>query len=258
MIVSRSVFGAVLVLVSLTPSTSFAAQSADEQNEEIAEEEERLRDLVEDVVEGLDDQDQVSTRRALEAAAAARSADRVEEQDAYARLLRRMAGLTEGGVDDRASPPVKRSQPNHLVLFASSSVPMGTLRNYAAQLERIGGTMVLRGLPGGMEKIGPFVEFTMEVLRVDPACSGAHCEMRKIGVMIDPVLFRQAGIASVPATTIVDADIYKAYCERDVETVSVSSVVYGDAHLLGHLEELDRLGDPRAADILKSYERENH
>ncbi|WP_409372961.1 TrbC family F-type conjugative pilus assembly protein [Sphingobium herbicidovorans] len=47
--------------------------------------------------------------------------------------------------DGRAAPSAKGWMP---MLFASSSMPLQTLRNYASQLETVGGVIAFRGVPG--------------------------------------------------------------------------------------------------------------
>ena len=75
--------------------------------------------------------------------------------------------------DDQEIPEVAISNPEQLYLFISSSVPLTTLRNYAAMIDRARTTqvsMVLRGFVGGMKKIRPTMEFIGEILKKDPAC----------------------------------------------------------------------------------------
>lgn len=61
----------------------------------------------------------------------------------------------------------------------------------------------------------------------------------------------------IPAVITVDHDPFAAYCERpDEETASSlgAVVTYGDSHLIGHLEELARLGDHRATALVSQLE----
>lgn len=129
------------------------------------------------------------------------------------------------------------------MLFASSSMPLQTLRNYAAQLATVGGVIAFRGVPGGMSKIGPMAKLTAQILRVDPGCEGPACTMRNVQLIVDPILFRQHGVAQVPAFAMVPGDPTLPYCERDDEVAPrASPIVYGDAALSGFLEEYARLG----------------
>lgn len=142
--------------------------------------------------------------------------------------------------DGRAAPSAKGWMP---MLFASSSMPLQTLRNYAAQLETVGGVIAFRGVPGGMSKIGPMAKLTAQILRVDPGCEGPACTMRNVQLIVDPILFRQHGVNQVPAFAMVPGDPTLPYCERDDEIgPSASHIVFGDAALSGLLEEYARLG----------------
>src|SRR3546814_19396346 len=82
-------------------------------------------------------------------------------------------------------------------------MPISTLRNYAVQLERVHGVMAFRGVPGGLRKMGPMAKVTAQILRLDPGCEGPNCVMRNVQLIIDPVVFRQHGIAQVPALAMI-------------------------------------------------------
>src|SRR3546814_6490212 len=85
-------------------------------------------------------------------------------------------------------------------------MPISTLRNYAVQLERVHGVMAFRGVPGGLRKMGPMEKVTAQILRLDPGCEGPNCVMRNVQLIIDPVVFRQHGIAQVPALAMIPGD----------------------------------------------------
>ncbi|HUD95014.1 type-F conjugative transfer system pilin assembly protein TrbC [Sphingobium sp.] len=142
--------------------------------------------------------------------------------------------------DGRAVASAKSWVP---MLFASSSMPLQTMRNYAAQLETVGGVIAFRGVPGGMSKIGPMAKLTAQILRVDPGCVGPACMMRNVQLIVDPILFREHGVNQVPAFAMVPGDPTLPYCERKDEVAPQSShIVYGDAALSGLFEEYARLG----------------
>ncbi|WP_353051183.1 type-F conjugative transfer system pilin assembly protein TrbC [Sphingobium sp. V4] len=129
------------------------------------------------------------------------------------------------------------------MLFASSSMPLQTLRNYAGQLELVGGVIAFRGVPGGMSKIGPMAKLTAQILRVDPGCEGPACTMRNVQLIVDPILFRQHGVSQVPAFAMVPGNPTLPYCEREEKVEPrASHIVYGDAALSGLFEEYARLG----------------
>lgn len=180
--------------------------------------------------------------RAAEAMASERLG---EDRPAMTARIYQALGLAPPEAEGRtASLPGGRSGRSFVpLLFASSSMPVETLRAYATQLERVGGVIAFRGMPGGMAKIGPMAELTAKMLRNDPGCEGPACAMRNVQVVVDPILFRQHGIAQVPAFAMVPGDPTQPYCEREDEAgPRASHLVYGDAALLGLIEEYARLG----------------
>lgn len=130
------------------------------------------------------------------------------------------------------------------LLFVSSSMPLATLRTYAAQLERVGGALAFRGMPGGLTRVQPMAKLSAGILRLDPGCEGPACTMRNVQLIVDPLVFRQHGVAQVPALAMVPGDPIQPYCERDDDGSAPRSthIVYGDAALSGLLEEYARLG----------------
>jgi type-F conjugative transfer system pilin assembly protein TrbC len=128
------------------------------------------------------------------------------------------------------------------LLFVSSSMPIETLRTYARQLERTGGAFAFRGMPGGLHAVAPMAKLSAGILRLDPGCEGPACAMRPVQIVVDPIAFRQHGIAQVPALAMVPGDPTQPYCERGEAAPSPGPVVYGDAALTGLLEEYARLG----------------
>src|SRR3546814_17993889 len=66
--------------------------------------------------------------------------------------------------------------------------------------------------------------------------------MRNVQLIIDPVVFRQHGIAQVPALAMIPGDPTQAYCERDDDSPRASHVVFGDSALSGMFEAYARLG----------------
>ena len=128
------------------------------------------------------------------------------------------------------------------VLFVSSSMPIGTLRTYAGQLERAGGVMAFRGMPGGMRQVAPMAKLSAAILRRDPGCEGPACAMRDVQLIVDPLVFRQHGVARIPALAMIPGDPTLPYCERDEASPRSAHLVQGDAALSGLLEEYGRLG----------------
>ncbi|MEN2790191.1 type-F conjugative transfer system pilin assembly protein TrbC [Sphingomonas oligophenolica] len=165
------------------------------------------------------------------------------EREAMAAKLGQALGLSApdmAAVAGAAAPnAVKGWVP---VLFASSSMPIPTLRAYAAQLERVGGVLAFRGMPGGLTRVGPMAKLSAEILRIDPGCSGPACVMRSVQLIVDPIVFRLGGVTRVPALAMIPGDPTQPYCERDAASPPIARIVFGDASLSGLLEEYARLG----------------
>lgn len=165
------------------------------------------------------------------------------EQDAMARRLGQALGLD---APDMAAVAGVAAAPNAKgwvpVLFVSSSMPVTTLRTYAAQLEKARGILAFRGMPGGLTRVAPMAKLAAEILRHDPGCEGPACAMRDVQLIVDPLIFRQHSVSRVPALAMVPGDPALPYCEREDESPRAAHIVFGDAALSGLLEEYARLG----------------
>lgn len=194
-------------------------------------------------------------RRAREAADVFRRKGMVDLIDQMGPRVRGVLGVT--GDEQVGEQDVSHLRPNNSVraiLFASSSVPLVTLRAYAAQLEKLNGVIVFRGMPGGLSSMKPMISLTHKIILRDESCTGTDCDVFDVGVIVDPLMFRANGVDMVPAVTLVDHDPFAAYCERPTEAQAGSisdKVTFGDAHMSGHLEALTLLGDRRARDLLR-------
>ena len=76
----------------------------------------------------------------------------------------------------------KLGSDERIYLFISSSMPLQTVRNYAASVARLGDpgiVLVMRGFIEGMTKIQPTIRFIGTVLQRDPSCNPpeGECEM---------------------------------------------------------------------------------
>lgn len=165
------------------------------------------------------------------------------EREAMARRLGQALGLEAPDMEavaGVAAPPTTNGWVP--VLFVSSSMPVTTLRTYAAQLEKARGILAFRGMPGGLTKVAPMARLAAEVLRHDPGCEGPACAMRDVQLIVDPLIFRQHGVSQVPALAMVPGDPALPYCEREDDSPRAPHVVYGDAALSGLLDEYARLG----------------
>lgn len=165
------------------------------------------------------------------------------QREAMAKRLRQALGLDAPDMDS-VGKATATGAPNAWVpvLFVSSSMPIQTLRTYAGQLEKAGGVMAFRGMPGGLTKVGPMAKLSAEILRLDPGCEGPACTMRNVQLIVDPLVFRQHGVNSVPALAMIPGDPTQPYCERDETSLAAPHVIYGDAALSGLFEEYARLG----------------
>lgn len=125
-------------------------------------------------------------------------------------------------------------------LFISSSMPLTTLRNYAAMIDRARTgqvIMVLRGFVGGMKKIGPTMKFIGEILKKDPTCdqAGKKCESFQVNIEVDPLLFQRFAIEKVPAVAYLPAG------KSDVPDAEPEPlIIAGDAGLDYLLERINR------------------
>ncbi|MBU0908391.1 MAG: hypothetical protein KJ717_02415, partial [Proteobacteria bacterium] len=151
-------------------------------------------------------------------------------------------------------PPETASNSAQLYLFVSSSVPLTTLRNYAAMIDRARTgqvIMVLRGFVGGMKKIRPTMEFISEILKKDPACDfmkgkyptrGHKCDSYQVNIQVDPLLFQRFAIDEVPALA------YLPVSENETEGKQAEPlIVNGDAGLDYLLERINR--EAKSADL---------
>jgi type-F conjugative transfer system pilin assembly protein TrbC len=165
------------------------------------------------------------------------------QREAMAKRLRQALGLDAPDMEAVAKAAAPGATGNWVpVLFVSSSMPITTLRTYAGQLEKIGGVMAFRGIPGGLTKVGPMAKLSAEILRFDPGCEGPACVMRNVQLIVDPLVFRQHGVNAVPALAMIPGDPVQPYCERDEDSPQAAHVIYGDAALSGLLDEYARLG----------------
>lgn len=139
---------------------------------------------------------------------------------------------------DGTYPPAEASaNTERLYLFVSSSVPLATLRTYAAMIDRAKASqviMVLRGFVGGMKKAGPTMAFIGEILKKDPACdlSKSRCDNYQVNIQIDPERFRRFRIDEVPALAYLTAS-------ADDQGQEEALIVTGDASLAALLERIN-------------------
>ncbi|WP_066358725.1 type-F conjugative transfer system pilin assembly protein TrbC [Geobacter anodireducens] len=144
--------------------------------------------------------------------------------------------------------PGRLQDDERIYVFISSSMPMETIRSYAAAIGRMNDpkkiVMVMRGFIGGMQKIGPTTSFIADLLKVKSSCdlaAGEQCQMVNANVLVDPILFRRYGITQVPATVYVKGvKVNIPEQSEGNDDVSVGSfwTVYGDAALEYNLDKI--------------------
>lgn len=143
----------------------------------------------------------------------------------------------------------KLIESERVYIFVSSSMPLQTVRNYAASVARLEDpriVMVMRGFIGGMTKIQPTIRFVADALKKDSLCSPAvsECDMLPANLVVDPLLYRRYAIDRVPA--VVFAEGVKAenpgLSEGDIKNTDVTNsyTVYGDASLEYILQMIGR------------------
>ncbi len=139
------------------------------------------------------------------------------------------------------------SADERLYVFVSSSVPIQTLRNYAASIDAIGDpnvVMVMRGFIGGMTKWGRMLDFTSQVLIRNPSCDTRNdqCDMYAANLQVDPLLFRRYGVSVVPtvvyARGVHRVDAVMSEGLADLTTVSGFYSIQGDVSLEYILESI--------------------
>jgi len=143
----------------------------------------------------------------------------------------------------------KLPESERVYIFISSSMPLQTVRTYAASVARLGDprvVMVMRGFVGDMTRIQPTIRFVADVLKRHPSCSPAEgeCDMVPANLVVDPLLYRRYAIDRVPA--VVFARGVKAenpgLSEGDIKNTDItdSYTVYGDASLEYILQAIGR------------------
>lgn len=163
---------------------------------------------------------------------------------------------TAGIKEDTATDTGPELVSDQVVMFVSSSMPLQTLRNYARDLAKINGVMVMRGTIGGISTIGATMKLTHDTLRADPTCEGANCKMWGTQMLIDPVIFRVYGVQQVPALIYQPNMHIQSYCDGLEKINRASEVIYGDASVNGMLTRLNQISpDEKVKSLIKRLEK---
>ena len=127
-----------------------------------------------------------------------------------------------------------------LVLFVSASMPMKTLRNYARDMAKVGGVLVVRGMKNGLKDYMSGMRFFWDVLRVDPNCNTSTCETFQTDILVDPILFRMYNVQVVPALVYQPDMQLNSYCDDLSTAHKGDGIVYGDMYLGYLIEQLEK------------------
>lgn len=166
-----------------------------------------------------------------------KSSEFKQQQDLQQQVFK-TAGLAPDKQQHEERPELVKDQ---LVLFVSSSMPIHTLRNYARDLSKVGGVMVLRGAVGGISRIADTMKLSREILAVNQTCDTTSCKMWSTQVLIDPVLFKQYDIKVVPALIFQPDMNINSYCDGLELMKKAETIIYGDASIAKMLEAMNRI-----------------
>lgn len=110
--------------------------------------------------------------------------------------------LESGTQKARNSTTPLLAHDERIYLFISSSIPETTLKNYLRDLDRLRDPniiVVMRGFIGGAKYMLPTTQWIEGLLNKQTTCSQQNCPRYQAEIIIDPMLFTQYGIDSVPA-----------------------------------------------------------
>jgi type-F conjugative transfer system pilin assembly protein TrbC len=152
-----------------------------------------------------------------------------------------------------------------IYIFISESVPMSTLRAYAADISRLRDpniVMVLNGFVGNKPQFEPTVGFMARVIERDSGCvednmGGGGCEMLEATVMVDPNLFERYRPKVVPAIVFASgvSPALPDVSEGDDDNSPAAAswwMIYGDASLRYALEFTNREAKAKSLEHLLS------
>ena len=249
----------VLALLIAAQPTGARNRTEQENRDGVAQAQEAARDQA----AGLAVEKVVDTARAA-ATAMALPAHRQAEAGAVAarqvmerftaptvqeRLQGEQARIAKAMTANRADNPKDQSSQlaatEHLYLFLSSSMGDDSLRRLLAGIAGLGGEQIVpvfAGLPHGLDDWPGNTRFFQRVLQKKPTCRDTAtktCERLQVGLRINPALFRQYQIGTVPAL------VY--------DNGSRAWSVQGEAQLAVLLERIHKASDsPALAGLIAS------
>lgn len=142
------------------------------------------------------------------------------------------------GFDLPAGPQAAAMNPGKagpkVLIFVSFAMPTAALHRLAAQAERLGAILVLRGLINGS-----IVDTAARIRTL--------IGTRKVGVQIDPHAFDRFGIAQTPSFVLVESDDVTGKCARESCSQNFRfAKVAGDVSLAYALRHLTAAVTPAA------------
>ena len=209
----------VLALLIAAQSTGARNRTEQENRDGVAQAQEAARDQA----AGLAVEKVVDTARAAatamalpahrQAAAGAAAARQVMERFSAPAVQERLQGeqakVAEALKATQADEPKEHTSElatsEHLYLFLSSSMGEDALRRLLAGIAGLGGEQIVpvfAGLPHGLDDWPGNTRFFQRVLQKKPTCRDTAtktCERLQVGLRINPALFRQYQIGTVPA-----------------------------------------------------------
>lgn len=123
-----------------------------------------------------------------------------------------------------------------VIAFVSTSIPAATLKAIGADMAKVGGVMVLRGIRGQLGQNNSLHE-TMRFLEPVSATG--------VSIQIDPTLFRRFKVDRVPAY-VITGNSNACGMPTTAQCASDSQIVLGDVSLQFALEEIVKHGGPYA------------
>lgn len=164
-----------------------------------------------------------------------------------------LGGMLGGQYPDLAKVQLGQSgdifkKDQRLYILVSASMPLETLRIYAAQVDALQSSsvrIITRGLVGGARELQPTMRWVLDVTRTDKSCDylddANSCEFADPVIDVDAGLFKRFDIERVPAFVFVNGvDSNGDWNEGDADAVPMGSaaVTLGDASLEVQLERL--------------------
>jgi type-F conjugative transfer system pilin assembly protein TrbC len=139
-------------------------------------------------------------------------------------------------------------------------VPVETIRTYVRDLDLLADpniVMALRGFVAGMRTVQPTIGFIESLLVKEKSCKNTvqkECDIHRVNIQIDPLVFRKFGIEQVPAFVyvkgaILQDDKLSIGNKNNLHPQATHSILFGDISLNYVLE---RFAEESGSDYLKA------